>query len=97
MSPLKDTITQVTGLSPKVQDEIFEQVKANRAKLDACAGPHAFLLCIPRGSCCPVATPTPQQRFGAKWRCTKCGGDVDGVYKIWYELGLKHGKLTNKP
>ena len=85
-------IARVTGLSPKVQDEILEQVKANRAKLESCSGPHDFSVCLDRRTKQPIQNPTPEQHFGARWRCSKCGGNVDVGDKMWYSLGLNHVK-----
>lgn len=83
---IKETIHQVTGLSPKVQDEIWLQVKANQKVLDSCSF-HEFSICLDRHTKQPIGNPTPAQRFGAKWRCSRCGGDVDGHAKMWYERG----------
>lgn len=59
---------------------IWAKVKANRAHLDACPGPHAF------------EDVTPERPIGKTYRCTTCGGEVDAVAKHWYEHGLKHGR-----
>ena len=80
----------IVGLPPNAVDDILVEVKANQARLEGCAGPHDFSVCLDRRSKQPVAEPTPQQRFGAYWRCVKCNGSVDGQAKRWYELGLKH-------
>lgn len=93
----RDVIAKVTSLSPKVQDDIWEQVKANQTKLDGCVSPHDFSICLDRTTKTAVDNPTPQQRFGARWRCSKCGGDVDHHAKMWYALGLKHaGEQSTK-
>lgn len=88
---VKKEIEKVTGLPPTVQDEIFIQVKANMAKLDSCPGPHSFSICLNRRTKEPISNPTPQQLFGARWRCSKCGGDVDYHDKMWYSKGLMDG------
>lgn len=88
---IKEEITKVTGLSPAVQDEILVRVKDNIAKLDSCSGPHNFNICLDRRTREPVENPTPQQMFGARWRCSKCGGDVETTNKKWYERGLVDG------
>ena len=77
------------GMKREVTNQILADIKANSAKLDACPR-HDFSICIPRHTKQPVASPTPLQMFGAKWRCKHCGGDVDSQSKRWYELGLKH-------
>jgi hypothetical protein len=89
MSGWREKIEEVTGISVKVQDEIFEQVKVNHAKLNSCVA-HDFSICIVRRTKETVTNPTPEQRFGAKWRCSRCGGEVDCHAKHWYELGMKH-------
>ncbi len=58
---------------------IFADVKANKAALDGCAGPHAFVT-------------TQAGKIGVKWRCGKCGGEVNAIDRYWYERGLAHGK-----
>ncbi len=74
-----DQISQVTGLSRATMEEIWAEVKANRAKLETCKG-HDFS--------------RPYKKRGelvTDWECSKCGGHVDLNSKRWYELGLKHG------
>ncbi len=58
---------------------ILAQVQANRAALEGCAGPHDFSESLQPG------------RLGGKWRCTRCGGEVDFHARHWYQAGLKHG------
>lgn len=58
---------------------IWEQVKANGARLDGCAGPHEF------------QDTTPDKPIGKRYRCSKCTGEVEGSNVRWYEAGLKHG------
>lgn len=60
--------------------EIFRCVRENAAKLDACAGPHDFVC------------ETPDKPFGAKHRCTLCGGTIRGESLHWYRQGLAHGR-----
>lgn len=85
-----DKITQVTGLSKAVQDEVWQEVKINNERLNGCPGPHDFSVCLDRHTKQPVDNPTPAQKFGAYWRCTRCHGRVSGTDKSWYEKGLKH-------
>ena len=73
-----EVLSQVSGLPLSEMKSIWEQVKANAATLDACAGPHDFQRL--------------EERLLSKYRCTRCGGTVDGTDKLWYERGLKHGK-----
>jgi len=81
VTTLRDTLSAVSGLKPKAVDEIFEQVKANGAKLDGCPGPHDFV-------------PVDPARLFHRFRCTKCGGQVDGSAARWYRRGLQHGGKT---
>lgn len=62
-------------------DEIFREVKANHAKLNACPGPHEFTI--------------EYRKIGPMvrdWECAKCHGHVENLYKMWYERGLAHGR-----
>lgn len=34
---------------------------------------------------------SPTRSFMKRWACSKCGGVVDTINKIWYERGLEHG------
>jgi hypothetical protein len=58
---------------------IWERVKANGAKLDACPKPHDF------------QDVTPTKPIGKRYRCSKCTGEEDGRYVGGYLDGLKHG------
>jgi hypothetical protein len=69
-------------MSPEEARAIWNAAKANGARLDACPGPHVFL------------DLTPEKRVGKKWRCSGCGGEVDGVARAWYQAGLAHGRQT---
>lgn len=72
--------------------KLFELIQLNHKKLDSCSKPHEFLICLDRRTRQPLENPTPQQQFGARWRCSKCGGDVDSVVRLWYNRGLKDAK-----
>lgn len=56
--------------------QLFAFVKANRAKLDACAR-HRFEM------------GDPPYRFGMKLTCTNCGGTIDAVQAFVYTQGYK--------
>jgi hypothetical protein len=58
--------------------EVLAEVRANLKILEACPGPHDFQK-IDDG-----------KTFGAKWRCSKCGGVVDSSAAAWYTRGLAH-------
>lgn len=63
---------------------IFEEVKSNHAKLDACPGPHEFR---------PVAKYPDRPANPLKdYVCCRCGGRVDAIAFGWYRRGLEHGK-----
>lgn len=66
---------------------IFEQVKANHAKLAACKGPHNFQTYGDQNS--------PLRAFKKK-RCELCLGELNELDVIWYERGLKHGREERK-
>lgn len=34
---------------------------------------------------------TPERQHDKTYRCSNCGGEVDAIYKHWYEIGLEHG------
>lgn len=88
-----EKITELTGLSKSIQDEVLVEVKANQKRLNECVGPHDFSICIDRHSKKPIENPTPAQLFGAKWECSKCHGRVDSIHKIWYQKGLHHNSV----
>jgi hypothetical protein len=89
-----DTISHVTGIGRPAMDAILAEVKENQRILSACQFPHDFSICIDRHSKVPIENPTPAQRFGAKWKCSKCGGIVDSMHKIHYNEGLEHGRKS---
>jgi hypothetical protein len=74
----RDALAAVSGLKPKVVDEIWEKVKANGKALDSCAGPHDFVAI------------DPEKKIGVRYRCAKCGGETESSQALWYALGLKH-------
>lgn len=67
--------------SPHIK-KILDSVRENFRILDRCAGPHDFQV-------------IGEIRIGAKYKCTKCNGVVDGVNKRWYESGLKDGRTLD--
>lgn len=58
------------------KDGIEKQVRENLKKLEGCSGPHDFA---------PVGKT-------AWFRCSLCGGEVNGVVRNWYVRGLNHGR-----
>lgn len=75
-----DTISGATGLTRKTMNEIWTEVKANSAALDSCIGPHDF------------QSMDQTKKLGTRYKCSKCGGTVDGVSYSWYTRGLTHGR-----
>lgn len=74
-----DLLSKVSGVDRAEIMEILAGVKANHARLDACAGPHDFSI--------------PERQVGSlvhEWRCTKCHGTVPTVERSWYLAGLAH-------
>lgn len=60
---------------------ILEKVKANQDKLDACKKPHDF-------------QPTGTLKLFDRFRCTKCGGEVEMAERNWYVRGLKDANVS---
>lgn len=75
-----DAIAGAAGVDRREMLEIWEEVKANHARLKACPGPHDFSIDL-----------NPARTLGKKWRCSKCGGEVDHIVRDWYLKGLEHG------
>ena len=91
---IQEKITELTGLSKLIQDEVLIEVKANQKRLNECAGPHDFSICIDRLTKQPIrGEPTPAQLFGTKWECSKCHGRIDSINKNWYQKGLHHASV----
>lgn len=68
-------LSNLTGVTKKEVLSIWEQVKANKARLDEC-NLHNFVQI--------------DNRLGSKWRCDKCQGEVDASAVLWYQKGLNH-------
>jgi hypothetical protein len=62
----------------KIMREIYE----NRDKLRDCNKPHDFSIDL-----------NPERKLGKRWKCSKCGGEIDAIGKMWYERGLEDGKI----
>ena len=88
-----DEFSKITGFSKPLMDEVWQEVKANTAILNGCSKPHDFSICLDRHTKQVIENPTPMQHFGAKWKCSKCGGIVDNLRKMHYNEGLKDAKL----
>lgn len=84
-------VGEMVGIPAKDTDQILKQIRANTALLDGCSG-HDFSICLDRITKEPISNPTPSQHFGAKWKCSKCGGYTDAINKSWYNRGVDHGR-----
>jgi hypothetical protein len=76
-----DAICNMMRTDKETLDEIWKQVKINHKKLDNCDGPHEF---------------EPMQHKDGelvrRYRCKKCGGEIDAIHHIWYKRGFEHGQ-----
>jgi len=88
---LNEKLSELTGVKPVEIDAILAEIKANTARMENCSR-HDFSITLDRRTKQPIENPTPAQRFGAKFKCTRCGGIVDGLARIWYDKGLKDSK-----
>jgi hypothetical protein len=62
-------------------DMIWDKVQENNKKLESCKE-HNFSIDL-----------TPVRKFGKRYACEHCGGEIDSINKSWYEKGVEHGKL----
>lgn len=70
-------LAAMTGLTREDVTSIANDVKANQAKLRACAS-HEF------------SAIDPSKPFATKYVCAHCAGTVDGHAYRWYLEGRKH-------
>ena len=68
--------------NPEEIRKIWIDVQENKVKLESC-DMHNFSI--------DITTEQNNKTLLRKWKCSKCGGKVDSVAKIWYERGLKDG------
>jgi len=78
-----DVLSKISGQSKETVKSIWEEVKENHKKLDACPGPHKFTI--------PFRSSGELIR---DWSCELCGGHISSSDKSWYEKGLNHGSST---
>jgi hypothetical protein len=71
-----EVLGQVSGLGKSEVMRIWNEVKANSARLDSCVGPHDFREC---------GNPT-------RLCCAKCLGMIPKTDVRWYLAGLAHGR-----
>jgi hypothetical protein len=77
-----DTISKATGIPRQDMLDIWESVKKNSAALEGCLGRHDF------------QTIDPTKKFGARYKCSKCQGEIDATGYHWYTIGLAHGSTS---
>lgn len=67
--------------------ELFEQVRANSARLRSCTGPHEW-----------EDDPESANRGGlfVRKRCKLCGGHVSPVDASIYDVGVAHGRKAQQ-
>lgn len=70
-------LAQRTGIPKASLLSIWDEVKANHAKLDGCVR-HDF------GT-------ADDRKLGARYACRACGGWADASAVTWYSRGLEHG------
>lgn len=73
-----EKIEDLTGLKRGEMDKIWQEVKANSAKLESCSLPHEFSVEYRRTG-----------KLVRDWECSKCHGHVDIHAKKWYMQGIK--------
>lgn len=76
-NPLK-ILAKMSGLTQNDVRSIAKEVHANTTVLLACRRHH-------------FVDQTPDKNLGKTFKCSSCGGTVDAVKKMWYEIGLGHG------
>lgn len=79
-----DVLSNMSGISKEDIKKIMEKVKENDKRLKECDPPHDFSIAL---------TLSPRLK---KWKCSKCKGEIDNIYKCWYEKGLEHGMGKNQ-
>lgn len=68
-------------MTPEEAKALWDQVAARRTAMDGC-GAHAFV------------DITPDRKFGKRWRCSACGGEVDTTGRTLYDQGVAHGRRS---
>ncbi len=80
MTTAIDVLSKVSGVPRAEALALWEQVRANSARLKGCEGPHEFV---------------EHEKTGAlvrSYRCTKCEGTMPAHDKRRYDEGLEHGR-----
>jgi hypothetical protein len=71
-----EALSEISGVPRAEVKAIWEDVKANQARLNTCARPHDFRQDEPG-------------TLRSKWTCALCGGKVTSREARWYILGLE--------
>lgn len=71
-----DKLSEVSGIPQSEVKQIWEQVQANHRTLEACVRPHDF-------------QPLGERPLFDRFKCSRCGGEVDGINARWYTDGLR--------
>ena len=74
-------LSSLTGLPRAEVESLAAQVKANHARLNDCAW-HEFH---------PIAG---RDRLRKRYRCARCGGEVDSHAYYWHEQGRRPAPVT---
>jgi len=69
--------SSVSGLPEAEVNGLWEKVRENHARLTKCQGVHKFEAIEKTGG-----------GLGVRFRCTKCGGDVNRDSLYWYAIGV---------
>ena len=80
-----EDLWEIVGMDKETVQQIWKDVKANHKKLDGCKGPHDFR---------PL--PIEGKTLIRDYLCSKCGGKLEAIHKLWYERGLEHGRKEAK-
>jgi len=71
-----EILGRISGLGREETMRIWEEVKENQAKLNACVRPHDFQQDDPKS-------------IRSRWTCRLCDGKVSSREARWYILGLE--------
>lgn len=78
MTKVIDVLSKVSGVPTEDVNKILEDVKANRARLGLCSGPHDFV--------------AEGEGIRKVMRCRLCQGTIKVSDFYWYQKGLEHGR-----
>lgn len=67
-------------MTPSESRTLLEEIRANQVRLEACLGPHDFVVCETLGS------------IPRRYQCQKCQGTADPTFVSGYKKGLAHGR-----